>query len=72
MATAIEQVRHVHISEIGYGPTGSTGVDHRRVAEALRANGYSETVSTEMLARAEGGNEERVRASLGYVESVYR
>jgi sugar phosphate isomerase/epimerase len=63
-------LRHFHASEVGFGPLGSTGVDHGRCAEALRRSGYDGVVSVEMLA-GDGSNRDRVLASVEYARRIY-
>jgi sugar phosphate isomerase/epimerase len=63
-------LRHFHASEVGFGPLGTTGVDHERCAEALRRAGYEGVVSVEMLA-SEGENRERVLGSLDHARRIY-
>ena len=63
-------LRHFHASEVGFGPLGSTGVDHERCAEALRHAGFDGVVSIEMLA-ADGPNRDHVLASVEYARRIY-
>jgi sugar phosphate isomerase/epimerase len=63
-------LRHFHASEVGFGPLGTTGVDHARCAEALRRAGYGGVVSVELLA-ADGSNRERVLASVDHARRIY-
>ena len=63
-------LRHFHASEVGFGPLGTTGVDHERCAEALRGAGYDGVVSIEVLALA-GPNRERVLAAVDYARRIY-
>jgi len=63
-------LRHFHASEVGFGPLGTTGVDHERCAEALRRAGYDGVVSVETLA-VESSNRERVLASVDHARRIY-
>ena len=45
---AIGTIAHFHISEPQLAPIGTSGVDHIRLADALRASGYAGWVSVEM------------------------
>jgi sugar phosphate isomerase/epimerase len=63
-------LRHFHASEVGFGPLGTTGVDHERCAEALRLAGYDGVVSIELLA-VDAPNRERVLASVDHARRIY-
>jgi sugar phosphate isomerase/epimerase len=55
IATAAGRLSHVHASEIGYGPFGSSSiVKHDLIARSLCRTGYRHTVSAEMLAPSIG------------------
>ena len=64
-------VRHFHISEIGYGVIGSTNVDHKRLAKALRSIVYPGVVSIEMIAKQNHPNIDRVQTAVRYAHSIY-
>lgn len=52
-----DRVRHFHASEPHLKPIGTQGVDHARIAAALRACEYRHWVSVEMFATAEPARE---------------
>jgi sugar phosphate isomerase/epimerase len=45
---AVRYAAHAHLSEPDLAPLGSTGVDHRALADALRRSGYCRSLSIEM------------------------
>ncbi len=71
IAAALPLVRHYHISEVGYGPFGSSGVDHASFAAALRAAGYDGVTSLEILGNAAGGNRQLVGDAIRGAQSFY-
>lgn len=50
LSRAARHAAHAHVSEPDLAPLGTSGVDHRPVAAALRASGYSGSLSIEMRA----------------------
>ena len=50
---AARHAGHAHVSEPDLAPLGTSGVDHRPVAAALRASGYRGSLSIEMRAAAD-------------------
>jgi D-psicose/D-tagatose/L-ribulose 3-epimerase len=71
IAKSIGLVRHFHISEVGYGPFGSTEVDHPRLGAALRSNHYQHTVSIEMIGNRNDENRVRVLEAVTRAHAVY-
>lgn len=48
LTRAARYAAHAHVSEPDLAPLGTTGVDHRPVADALRRSGYDGSLSIEM------------------------
>lgn len=48
MADVVTRASHLHISEPDLAPVGTTGMDHRPIAEIVRSSGYSGWMSVEM------------------------
>ena len=71
ISESIAQVRHFHISEVGYGAFGSTDVDHQRFALALRSANYQNVASIEMIGDPNGGNRTSVLASVANAREIY-
>jgi D-psicose/D-tagatose/L-ribulose 3-epimerase len=57
-------VAHCHVSEPNLAPLGSSGLDHRPIAEALTAAGYMGWVSVEMRVEPAAWQVNIVRAAL--------
>jgi len=64
-------VKHFHISEVRYGPFGSSGVDHAAFAEALRVSGYNGISSLEILGAPTGNNRQLVADAVSGAKAVY-
>lgn len=62
--------KHVHISEPGLKPVGSSGFDHRLISRIIRKSGYSRFVSIEMR-RVDYSVEKTLEDSVNYVKSAY-
>jgi sugar phosphate isomerase/epimerase len=60
---------HAHVSEPDLAPLGTAGVDHRPVAAALRASGYSGSLSIEM--RAVAGWQAAIETAVALVRETY-
>ena len=63
-------LKHVHISEPGLAPPGSTGLDHNSIGRALSASCYDGFVSIEMK-RGFGNTKDVIRDSVAYVRKSY-
>jgi len=53
IARVCSRIGHVHVSEPGLAPIGSSGVDHRPITAALDGIGYAGWVSIEMKATSD-------------------
>lgn len=63
-------VRHFHVGDPGLAPPGSSGLDHKPIARALRAGGYDRYVSIEMR-RGFGPTRDVITQSVNYVRGCY-
>lgn len=66
----VAHLRHFHVNDPGLAPPGSTGADHRPIARALRAAGYSGWISIEMFAGF-GPSAEVIERSCAFVRRCY-
>lgn len=71
IASVLPLVKHFHISEVRYGPFGSSGVDHAAFAAALRANGYEGVTSLEILGAPAGDNRQLVADAVRGAKATY-
>jgi len=62
--------KHVHISEPGLKPVGSTGFDHRLISNIIQKSGYSKFLSIEMR-RTDNNVEKTIENSFNYVKKTY-
>lgn len=60
---------HMHVSEPGLDPLGTTGLDHRPVADALSRSSYAGWISIEM--RATPAWEDALRNAVALVRDIY-
>lgn len=63
-------LRHVHVGDPGLHAPGSTGVDHRLIAEYLRAAKYGHFLSIEMR-RSEPYAQDTLLGAIDFVKSTY-
>jgi sugar phosphate isomerase/epimerase len=70
MKEMFARAHHVHISEPGLKPVGSSGFDHRIISSIIRQSGYSRFVSIEMR-RVEDDVEKSLENSIRYVKTAY-
>lgn len=66
---ATRYAAHAHVSEPDLAPLGTSGVDHRPVAAALRASGYHGSLSIEM--RAVAGWPAAIERAVALVRETY-
>ena len=69
IATAARFATHAHVSEPDLAPLGTSGVDHRPLAEALRQSGYQRSLSVEM--RAVNDWPDALRRAVALVRETY-
>jgi sugar phosphate isomerase/epimerase len=69
LSRAARHAAHAHVSEPDLAPLGSGGVDHRPVAAALRASGYSGSLSIEMRAVADW--QAAIEQAVALVREIY-
>jgi sugar phosphate isomerase/epimerase len=66
---AARHAAHAHVSEPDLAPLGTSGVDHRSVAVALRESGYNGSLSIEM--RAVAGWQAAIEQAVALVRETY-
>jgi sugar phosphate isomerase/epimerase len=66
---AARHAAHAHVSEPDLAPLGSTEVDHRPLADALRRSGYCRSLSIEMRATADW--RDAIRRAVSLVRDTY-
>lgn len=69
LTAAVPLAVHAHVSEPQLQPIGSTDLDHRAIADGLRASGYDGMLSVEM--RAVDGWQAAVRQAVAFVRTTY-
>lgn len=69
LLTAAPLAVHAHVSEPELQPTGTSGVDHAPIAEALKRSGYAGSLSIEM--RAVDDWQAAMRHAVGVVRTSY-
>jgi sugar phosphate isomerase/epimerase len=63
-------LKHIHISEPGLAPPGTTGLDHHSIGKALLTSRYNGYVSVEMK-RGVGNTKDVIRDAVSYVRKNY-
>jgi sugar phosphate isomerase/epimerase len=71
LGACCEYLVHVHVSEPMLGVVGEGGVDHTRMARALRSIGYEQWLSIEMRSGSRVDNTIAVESALEFVNRIY-
>ncbi len=67
---SFSHAKHVHVSESGLKPPGTTGFDHALISERINKSDYSDFLSIEMR-RVDEDVEGAIGRALEYVKQVY-